>query len=297
MPILIAGPTASGKSALAMALAARLGGVVINADSMQVYGDLAILTARPSPADEARVPHALYGHVDAATAHSVAAFLSDVAGALAAARERGQRPVIVGGTGLYLAALTEGLSPTPQVPADVRALWRQRQKEAPSEALHAELARRDPPMAARLNPGDPQRIVRALEVVDGTGRSLLEFQAEKSPPLVDPAASTRIVLAPDRTVLRARIAARFEAMMASGALAEAATLAARGLDPALPSMKAIGVAPLIAHAAGALTAEEVMARAITESRQYAKRQDTWFRNRFRDWPRYESADAAADQAI
>lgn len=280
-----------------MALATRHGGVVINADSMQVYGDLAILTARPSAADEARVPHALYGHVDAASAHSVAAWLADIAAALDTARGQGRRPIIVGGTGLYLAALTEGLSPMPDVPAAVRERWRQRQGELPSEALHAELARRDPAMAARLRPSDPQRIVRALEVIEGTGRSLLAFQAERSAPLIDPAHAARIVLAPDRTVLRARIAERFETMMAAGALAEAGRLAARNLDGTLPAMKAIGVVALTSHAAGTLSREEAIARAITESRQYAKRQDTWFRNRFGDWPRYQSPEQAEKSAL
>ena len=260
---------------------------------MQVYRDLSVLTARPTAADEARAPHALYGHVDAANAHSVAAWLADAAAALDAARAAGQRPIVVGGTGLYLAALTEGLSPMPNVPQAVRDLWRRRQGEETSEALHAELARRDPEMAARLRPTDPQRIVRALEVIDGTGRSLLSFQAERSTPLVDPDNAVRIVLAPNRADLRARIAHRFEAMMADGAVAEATALAARKLDTSLPAMKAIGVAPLIAHAAGTLDRAAATARAITESRQYAKRQDTWFRNRFAHWPRHRTIEAAA----
>ncbi len=292
MPILIAGPTASSKSALGMALAERFGGVVINADSMQVYRDLSILTARPSAADEARVPHALYGHVDAAVAHSVAAWLCEIEAALEVARAAGRRPVIVGGTGLYFAALTEGLSPMPEVPQAVRDKWRALQDEMPSEALHAELAHRDPAMAARLRPTDPQRIVRALEVIDGTGISLGAFQSQKTKPLVDPARAVPIVIAPDRAVLRDRIARRFEAMMAEGAAGEAAALTSRGLAPSLPAMKAIGVAPLAALSAGEITEAEAVAQAVTESRQFAKRQDTWFRNRFGHWPRYATAGEA-----
>ncbi len=260
------------------------GGTVINADAMQVYRDLSILTARPSADDEAAVPHALYGHVDAATPYSVAAFLADAAAAIAAARGSGRVPVIVGGTGLYLAALTEGLSAVPEIPPDIRARWRARAGEAD---LHATLARRDPVMAARLRPTDPQRIVRALEVIDATGRSLADFQAERSPPVLPLADAEAMVLAPDRAVLRERIARRLQVMMAAGAVEEAARLAARGLPTDLPAMKAIGLAPLAAHAAGRLSREEALAAAVTETRQLAKRQETFFRGRLAGWPRVE----------
>lgn len=268
--------------------------MVVNADAMQVYRDLRVLTARPSPQEEARAPHALYGHVDGAQAHSVAAWLADARAALGRAREEGRVPVVAGGTGLYLAALTEGLSPVPPVPEEVRTHWRARQAQEPAEALHAALARRDPEMARRLRPSDPQRIVRALEVVDGTGRSLAEWQREREAPLLPAGPGVRrIVLSPDRTLLRRRIAERFQAMMAAGAVEEAAALASRGLDPDLPVMKAIGVAELSAHAEGRLSREEAVERAVTATRQYAKRQETWFRHRFADWERWPTADGSA----
>ena len=291
MAVLIAGPTASGKSGLALALARRHGGVVINADAMQVYRDLAVLTARPTPADEAAAPHMLYGHVDAGVAHSVAAWLDDVGAAIAGARAAGRLPVVVGGTGLYLAALTEGLSAIPPIPDDVRGHWRARQAVTTPADLHAELARRDPGMAARLRPSDPQRIVRALEVLDATGRSLADFQSARTAPLLPLGPGvTAIVLAPDRADLHARIAARFEAMVAAGAAREAAALAARGLDPALPAMKAIGVDALTRHAAGAIGRDEAVTLAVNATRQYAKRQETWFRNRFAHWNRVSTLD-------
>lgn len=269
-----------------MTLADQLGGAVINADSMQVYGDLRILTARPSAAEEAAVPHHLYGHVDAAEAHSVARWLAEAEAAIGAVRAAGRVPIVVGGTGLYLAALTEGLSPMPDVPEDVRERWRGAQQVSAPEALHAELAARDPTMAARLRPSDPQRIVRALEVVEGTGVSLAEWQTRRGPavlPLGEGVAA--YVMAPPRDVLRRRIAERFDAMVTQGAAEEAAALVARGLDPALPAMKAIGVASLAAAAEGRADWDAATTEAITATRQYAKRQETWFRHRFAAWPR------------
>lgn len=259
---------------------------------MQVYRDLRVLTARPSPQEEARAPHVLFGTVDAAEAFSVAAWLAEAEAAILAARREGRLPIVTGGTGLYLAALTEGLAPIPPVPPAVRKGWRARQASEPSEALHAELARRDPEMAKRLRPSDPQRVVRALEVIDATGRSLADWQRGRSRPLVPPGEGVRLVLAPPRERLRSAIARRFDEMMDEGAVEEVRALMARGLDPGLPAMKAIGVRPLAAFVAGTLDRSAAIAQAVTESRQYAKRQETWFRHRFADWPRTASVSDA-----
>ncbi len=296
---LIAGPTASGKSALALALARRTGAVVVNADAMQVYAGLSVITARPSPAEEAAAPHALYGHVPMDRAFSVAAFLADAQAVFAGASAEGRPVVVVGGTGLYFTALVDGLSPVPPVPAPVRARWRERAAALPAPALHAELAARDPAMAARLRPSDPQRIVRALEVLEGTGRSLADWQAEPRRRLLARPAEAGgrtggLVLAPDRAWLRGRIAERFEAMLAAGALEEAR--AARDLPPHLPAAKALGLQPLLAHLSGHLSLAEAAGRAVADTRRYAKRQETWFRGRFPGWPRLcppADPDAAA----
>jgi tRNA dimethylallyltransferase len=282
-PILIAGPTAGGKSGLALRLAERYDGIVINADSMQVYRDLAILTARPSVQEEARVPHALYGFVAGAEPYSAGRYAADVARALKEARSAGRRPIIVGGTGLYFKTLIEGLSPMPQVPDAVRAHWRAQAAEAGSGELHRILSARDPEMAQRLKPGDTQRIVRALEVLDASGASLLAWQRGAREPVLDAAATVRIVVAPERGELNGRIETRFAAMMAAGALEEAARLGALGLDPALPVMNALGVRPLLRHLAGKLTRKEAVAAAQTETRQYAKRQLTWGRGNMITW--------------
>ncbi len=281
--VLIAGPTASGKSALAMTLAGEGRCVVINADSMQVYRDLEILTARPSDAEMASIPHRLYGHLDASRNYSVGDWLEDVAAELSAAREAGRRPLVVGGTGLYFKALTEGLSAIPAIPDDLRAHWRTRAEGEPAETLHGELRRRDPAMADKIPPSDRQRIVRALEVFEATGRSLTQWQAQKPPPLVDPARVRRIVLAPPRDILHQRAAERFKQMIAAGALDEVARLVARRLDPQLPAMKAIGVRPLTAHLAGDCGLDAAIERSIVETRRYIKRQTTWLRGQMADW--------------
>lgn len=286
--ILIAGPTASGKSALALRLAERLGdAVVVNADSMQVYRDLRILTSRPGPAEEARAPHLLYGHVDAAEPYSVGRFLADARRVI---EENSNKTMIfVGGTGLYFEALTKGLSTAPPIPDPIRSHWREQGRNITPEALHAELGRRDPVMAARLRPSDPQRIIRALEVIDATGISLAEWQGGEGVSLVDPTA-VRLVLTLERAELRARIAARFARMIEEGALEEVRRLLARNLDPSLPAMKAIGVTPLGTHLRGGLSLEQAVDRAVTDTRQYAKRQETWFRNRLADWSHLPSKD-------
>jgi len=289
--VLIAGPTASGKSALALDLAERFGGAVVNADSMQIYDGLRILTARPSPAEEARAPHRLYGHVDPSRAFSVADWLRDAEGVLAEIRAAGRVPIFVGGTGLYFEALTRGLAPVPEIPAEVRAHWRGEADRIGAAGLFAELARRDPAMAERLGPSDTQRLTRALEVIAATGRSLADWQAAAhSVPLVAADAAVRIVLEPERAVLHRRIAERFAAMVAQGAVEEAAAFVARGLAPDLPAMRAIGVAALADVAAGRTSLAAGLERGVVETRQYAKRQSTWFRGRMADWLRAGSVE-------
>ncbi len=282
--ILIAGPTASGKSALALALAEKLGSTIVNADSMQVYRDLRIITARPSPREEARVPHRLYGHVDARENYSVGRWCRDVGAALAEIDAQGRVAILVGGTGLYFKALTSGLAAVPPIPADIRERVRGRLASEGAAALHAELGRLDPVTAQRLMVNDRSRISRALEVVLATGRSLSDWHREGLPALVDPKRAAKIFLTCERKQLVARIETRFAAMLAAGALDEVRALAARKLDPALPAMKAHGVPWLIRHLNGEISLDEAAAGAIMDTRRYAKRQLTWFRNQMKDWP-------------
>jgi tRNA dimethylallyltransferase len=291
--ILIAGPTASGKSALALALAQKHGGTIINADSMQVYRDLRIITARPTPDEEARAPHRLYGHVDAAENFSVGRWYRDVAEALAEAKRAARAAIVVGGTGLYFNALTRGLAVVPPIPAQIRTEVRARLSSDGVEALHAELMRRDPAAAARLMPGDRSRITRALEVVMATGRSIVQWHEDNMPARVDPARAAKIFLMPDRDELRRRIDARFDTMMAAGALDEVRALAARGLDPSLPAMKAHGVPWLIRHLDGEISLAEAVEGGKRDTRQYTKRQATWFRNQQPDFAWVEPAQAVA----
>ncbi|GLR86243.1 tRNA (adenosine(37)-N6)-dimethylallyltransferase MiaA [Bradyrhizobium iriomotense] len=289
--VLIAGPTASGKSALALELALSAGGVVINADSMQVYRDLRIITARPTRDEEAQVPHRLYGHVDAAVNFSTGAWLADAAVALAEARAQGGQPIFIGGTGLYFKALTRGLSTVPPIPPEVRDSVRARLERNGVEALHAELASRDPVAAGRLNVRDRTRIARALEVVEATGRSLLDWHREGQPPLLPEDSFRALFLAPERDELYARIDARFEAMLGAGALAEVERLVARDLDPLLPAMKAHGVPVLIRHLRGEISRDEAAAIGRADTRHYAKRQFTWFRHQLPEfeWVKPEEA--------
>lgn len=282
-PILIAGPTASGKSALALALAERLGGTVINADAMQVYRELRVLTARPSAADEARVPHRLYGHVPGAEAYSAARFAAEAAAAIAEAEAAGRVPIVVGGTGLYFRALTEGLSPIPPVPEEIRTRWRRRAEAEGAAALHALLKERDPEMAARLRPTDPQRLVRALEVLEATGVSLARWQEQPGVAAVRVTAGRALVVAPEREELRRRIEARFDAMLAAGAVEEVRALLQLGLAPDLPVMRALGVAPLADLLAGRRSPADAAEAAKAETRQYAKRQLTWLRRNMITW--------------
>jgi tRNA dimethylallyltransferase len=290
--VLIAGPTASGKSALALRLAEELGGTIINADSMQVYRDLRIITARPTPQDEARVPHLLYGHVDAAENYSVGRWCVDAGAALAAVERAGRLPVVVGGTGLYFKALTRGLAAVPPVPSDIRAAVRARLAAAGAGPLYAELRDRDPATARRLMPGDRARIARALEVVMATGRSLADWHADGMKPTLDPDRAIKVFLDVDRAELYRRIDARFDAMVAAGALEEVRALGRRGLDAALPAMKAHGVPWLIRHLAGEIDLATAAAEAKRDTRRYTKRQATWFRHQLPDWP-WVAADMAA----
>jgi tRNA dimethylallyltransferase len=289
--LLIAGPTASGKSALAMAFAQKTGGMIINADSMQVYRDLRVLTARPTAEEERLVPHRLYGHVDAAMNHSAGAWLADAAGALAEARGQNRLPIFVGGSGLYFKALTRGLSAVPPIAAPIREDVRGRLSRHGAEALHAELARRDPVVAARLKPRDRTRVARALEVVEATGRSIADWHRERVPPLLPEGTFRALFLDAERECLYARIDARFAAMLESGALEEVARLAARKLDSLLPAMKAHGVPPLLAHLQGALSLEQAAATARLDTRHYAKRQFTWFRHQLPDFTWVKVAEA------
>jgi tRNA dimethylallyltransferase len=281
--ILIAGPTASGKSALALALAERLGGVIVNADSMQVYRDLRIITARPTPAEEARAPHRLYGHVDAAENYSVGRWLKDAEAALSEAEREGRIPIVTGGTGLYFKALTQGLTAVPPTPPDLRAALRARLAAGGPEALHAELAARDPASAARVRPSDGVRIVRALEVIAATGRSLADWHREGMQPVVTPGSAIKLFLDVARAELARRIDVRFDAMLAAGALDEVRALDARRLDPTLPAMKAHGVPWLRRHLAGEMSLADAAAEAKKDTRHYTKRQVTWFRHQLPDW--------------
>ncbi len=281
--ILIAGPTASGKSALALRLAQTLDGVIVNADSMQVYNELRILTARPSAEDEARAPHRLYGHRPAAQAYSVAAWLGEVAPMIAEARRSGPPLIVTGGTGLYFKALLEGLSPVPGIPEAIRAHWRSQAAAVGAAALHDILRQRDPEMAARLSRTDPQRIARALEVLDATGLSLSQWQRQEGTRILTAGEAATLYVSPPREALYARCDVRLDAMAAAGALDEVRQLSALRLDPALPAMRALGVRPFLAHLAGTLAFGMALEQAKTETRNYSKRQLTWARRNMIAW--------------
>lgn len=294
--ILIAGPTASGKSAAALELARRLGGTVINADSMQVYRELSVLTARPTAAEEAEVPHRLYGMVPAAEAYSVGRWLEDAASAIDEARQAERIPILVGGTGLYFRALTQGLAPVPYIPLEVRMYWREQAEKHGSRTLHAALIGRDPVLAERLSPTDTQRLVRALEVFDATGISLAEWQGATAPSILAADSALKLLVAPEREVIYAAIDARFDRMLAQGALGEARAFAQLELDPSLPAMRAHGVRELLAYLDGALSPEQAIVKAKTETRRYAKRQMTWARRFMADWEWVPDPEAAAASA-
>jgi tRNA dimethylallyltransferase len=290
--ILIAGPTASGKSRLALELAEHLAGTVVNADSMQVYSVLDVLTARPSVEEMQRAPHLLYGHVHPNIAYSTGAWMRDVL-ALADSGRLSATPIFVGGTGLYFRALEDGISEMPDIPKPTRERWRYELADKGADKLHRILMRWDPEVAMMLRAGDGQRIVRALEVLESSGRSILKWQAERGKPLIDRESATFIVIEPDRAELVARIGRRFDGMIEAGALEEVKALAALDLDPQLPAMKAIGVRELQAALSGEMSMAEAIERAKIATRQYAKRQSTWFRHQLGPrWLRLRQPDAA-----
>jgi tRNA dimethylallyltransferase len=284
---LIAGPTASGKSAVALELAKATDGEIVNADSMQLYADLRVLTARPTAEEEAQAPHHLFGVVDSAEAWSVGRWLSAALEFIGAIAARGRPAIVVGGTGLYFRALTVGLAAIPPVPAPVREGVRADYERSGEAAFRERLAGVDPAAEARIAPGDRQRLTRAAEVFEASGRALTDWQAATSPALA-PDAWRGIVLTLARDQLYRRIEARLEAMVAAGALAEVERLLARSLDPALPAMKALGIASFARQLTGQLGPAEALAEAKAETRRYAKRQITWFNRQCPDWPRAEA---------
>jgi tRNA dimethylallyltransferase len=296
--VLIAGPTASGKSALGIKLAQALNGVVINADSMQVYRDLRVITARPTPDEEAQAPHRLYGHVDAAVNFSVGRYMADAV-ALLNEIEGKKLPIFVGGTGLYFKALTEGLSDMPAVPDVVRDEVRRESEGLETPELHRLLEERDPETARTLRPSDRLRIQRALEIFAATGQPLVSFHGSRQPGPLNGKRLIKLFLAPERDELRRRIDNRFLAMMEQGALDEVRALGERNLDPMLPAMRAHGVPGLLAHLRGEISLDEAIAKGQGDTRRYAKRQFTWFRHQLPDWEwvapdkGYEAAMAAS----
>jgi tRNA dimethylallyltransferase len=290
--LLIHGPTASGKSALALRAAQALGGEIVNADALQLYADLRALSARPTEAEMAGVPHHLFGVADGADGWSVGRWARAAAPLLDEIRDRGRLPVVVGGTGLYFKALTEGLADIPPTPAAVRTGVGKTFNDLGEARFRDLLASADPVAEARIAAGDRQRLSRAMEVLEATGRPLTDWQAQTSPAL--PADAWRaVVIEPERDALYARCDARFDAMLEGGALDEVGALIARGLDPELPVMKAVGVRELSAHLRGEITLAEAADLARRETRRYAKRQLTWLRNQTPDWSRITETDAEA----
>ncbi|WP_337660587.1 tRNA (adenosine(37)-N6)-dimethylallyltransferase MiaA [Anderseniella sp. Alg231-50] len=293
--ILIAGPTASGKSAVAMDVAERLNGVVINADAMQLYADLNVLTSRPSRADEARVPHRLFGCAPAAEAWSAGRWLEAASAEISATWQAGKVPVIAGGTGLYFKVLEEGLSPVPAVPDDIRDHWRERLQREGACTLHAELARTAPDDAARIEAADGQRVVRALEVLQATGKQLFDhFAAARQTSVLANAEVRRVALMPPREDLYRSCDARFEVMLECGAMGEVERLLTQRLAPDLPAMKAIGVPALAAHLADEVPLKDAVGLAQKQTRNYAKRQMTWIRNQMTDWPKVDTPEQALE---
>lgn len=294
--LLIMGPTASGKSALALAMAERIDGEIINADSMQVYRDFRVLTARPSVEEEREAPHHLYGHVDAAERYSTGRWLSDALAAISDIRARHKTPILVGGTGLYFKALTQGLAEMPDIDPELRAALIERAEKDGAPTLHAELAALDPQTAARLEPNDAPRIIRALEVIETTGESIASFQANTKPAL-DAHEWRGLALTADREALYASINARFDKMLEQGALDEVRAFAARNLDPTLPAIKAHGAPALGAYLRNEITLATATEIGQRDTRRYAKRQFTWIANQMPDWPRVTATSVAERASI
>lgn len=288
--ILIHGPTASGKTALAINVARRLGGEVINADSMQVYRDMQVISARPTEEEMSGVPHHLFGHVDAAERYSTGEWLEAARDVLTRLQRRNKPAIFVGGTGLYLLALTQGLSDIPPVPEDIRAEVKAITEAEGADGLRARLMPHDPDLAERLGTGDRQRLARAYEVWLATGRPLSDFQHQRQPPVLKDGEWAGFALTPPRASLYKRIDRRFEGMLMQGAMAEARALVARGLDPELPAMKAHGMPWLAAFVRGEISAEEAAENAKRDTRRYAKRQFTWIGRQFPFWPRIPSPE-------
>ena len=296
--IVIAGPTASGKTGFSVELAKTVNGAVINADSMQIYDILQILTARPSIQGMEGVPHYLFGHVSPRIAYSAAKWIEDAETALNQVRASGKVPIFVGGTGLYFKVLIEGLSSIPQIEPQIREKWRKRSRQWDSSQLYDKLKKLDPQGADKLQPGDTQRLVRALEVVEGTGKPISFWQNDvgKSP-LLDGAKCKKLILMPPREILRSRINSRFKQMLDKGALLEVEQLNLLGLSSSFPAMRAIGVSQLSQYRAGKITLDEACELACAATRQYAKRQSTWFRNQFSDWYTVADRDAGIQFAL
>ncbi|NVJ98626.1 MAG: tRNA (adenosine(37)-N6)-dimethylallyltransferase MiaA [Alphaproteobacteria bacterium] len=288
--LFIAGPTASGKSALSLKLAKDLNGVIINSDSMQVYSDLRVITARPSEEEEAQAPHRLYGYLDASEVSSAAGWAQDAMQEIEASWAQDQTPIVIGGTGMYFKTLLDGMAVIPEIPNDIRAGVRARCEAEGSEALHMDLQSVDPATAARLFPGDSQRICRALEVYEATGKPISEWQADTKPgpmqAVDDAGLLTKIVLDPPRDVLYDRCNRRFDLMLETGAWQELDNLLARNLDPSLPLMRSLGVPSLAAYRRGELSLKDAIEDAKMQTRRFAKRQLTWFRNQFGHWERF-----------
>lgn len=286
--ILIAGPTAGGKSAMALQMAKKYNGVILNTDSMQVYNTLQVLTARPSRDEMDDIDHLLYGHVEATQFYSTGQWVRSVETLLPTIRAAGKIPVFVGGTGLYFKALTGGLSDMPDVPEDIRNQYRQRLLESGALALYEELQQLDPEIARKLNMSDGHRIVRALEILAATGKSISQYTSVGGPMVVNPLKAKKIVVLPDRQVLHKKINQRFETMLEYGAVSEVEAFLAQDPDPTCPAMKAIGVREIEQFLKGKLSRNDVISLASAATRQYAKRQMTWFRNQMgEDWVRVD----------